>query len=986
VFDLRTDGRDLTFVAGADAWIEIRESRQSVAVGGASADEIIEIPRPLRFGSHWIKARRGTQFHLTRVYPGNADGSVAVAVHCSESPEFERRIAWLRQVGAFVARIASQSDPDDVPALLAAAEALARGAANPTDAALALHLKAQAFAINGRNTEANEAFATAEAAWTAAGNSQGAFAAHLGRVDGLQGRASYAAVLELTADPANVRGPQPYLFVRAENARCLALQYLGRLEEAQRCFEWTLASYRRLREPAETAVALQAYAGIRRDLGDFEAAQRFAEQSLREAVGPDAALVRGRNLLTLADLSLRRGDVALSLRQLDEALQQLTIYRDARWQANVYMKLADLYGELGSYDEAYAALTQAVQRLSARDNASRLATAILTFADLERHSGLTRSALLWATAAESMMLWLHMTTRADAATVLAATLRVDGGDLALREIPSVESVPAEDAGKWRLVRARVALAQNRGDDARAELDQLERMPLSLTDRVQARVLHAELQANAGDAVAAQETLFEAAAHIGGLAQRSGSDVLRYVIARQIQELRRMALRIALEQDQPQERTMADVWLWLGTGADDNAPETRPADNAHNDAFDRAVASELLNAGRDASGRRADAGAQRELLASLAVSDRNSGAPSDPARLFPLTQFQASLPEDAAFVAYVDGGSRGALVWLSRSEARLLSASAPERVRADAGALLEAAKDAGTPLTGIAAAARAFVEDLFAGRTAQPPPRRLYVLADPMLRGIPWSVLTWPGAAAPLVETTTVTMVRLSREVAPGRPVTTAKELHLVVSSQREAGTALPVLAGAEVEGEQIRAAVAGREFRVVEDRRATRNSIDRALAETGGWVHVAAHGVAEPQRIGYAGLWLEPVAPETSPAFLSWIDVLDRGVRSDLVVLDACQTGDSGTAVNGNLSFADAVARAGARRVVAAMWPVSDAASATWVPAFYAELLADEKHDVGDALRNAQQRLRASRAFSHPFYWAGMQTIERWPIGVSASR
>ena len=114
--------------------------------------------------------------------------------------------------------------------------------------------------------------------------------------------------------------------------------------------------------------------------------------------------------------------------------------------------------------------------------------------------------------------------------------------------------------------------------------------------------------------------------------------------------------------------------------------------------------------------------------------------------------------------------------------------------------------------------------------------------------------------------------------------------------------------------------------------------------------------------------------------------MLDRGVRSDLVVLDACQTGDSGTAVNGNLSFADAVARAGARRVVAAMWPVSDAASATWVPAFYAELLADEKHDVGDALRNAQQRLRASRAFSHPFYWAGMQTIERWPIGVSASR
>jgi CHAT domain-containing protein len=173
----------------------------------------------------------------------------------------------------------------------------------------------------------------------------------------------------------------------------------------------------------------------------------------------------------------------------------------------------------------------------------------------------------------------------------------------------------------------------------------------------------------------------------------------------------------------------------------------------------------------------------------------------------------------------------------------------------------------------------------------------------------------------------------------------------------------------------------GDDPRVVEDAQATRDTIDRAFAQPGAWVHVAAHGMADPQRIGYAGLWLEPKPPETAPAFLSWIDVLDRGVRSDLVVLDACQTGDSGTAVNGNLSFADAVSRAGSHHVLAVMWPASDAASAVWVPAFYAALAADANHDAAEALRVAQQRLRASRAFGHPFYWAGMQTIERWPIG-----
>jgi hypothetical protein len=156
--------------------------------------------------------------------------------------------------------------------------------------------------------------------------------------------------------------------------------------------------------------------------------------------------------------------------------------------------------------------------------------------------------------------------------------------------------------------------------------------------------------------------------------------------------------------------------------------------------------------------------------------------------------------------------------------------------------------------------------------------------------------------------------------------------------------------------------------------RATRSIAHRATRRLGP-CRGARHGAAA------AGLWLESKPPETAPAFLSWIDVLDKGVRSDLVVLDACQTGDSGTAVNGNLSFADAVSRAGSRHVLAVMWPASDAASAVWVPAFYAALAADANHNVAEALRIAQQRLRASRAFSHPFYWAGMQTIERWPIG-----
>jgi CHAT domain-containing protein len=99
-------------------------------------------------------------------------------------------------------------------------------------------------------------------------------------------------------------------------------------------------------------------------------------------------------------------------------------------------------------------------------------------------------------------------------------------------------------------------------------------------------------------------------------------------------------------------------------------------------------------------------------------------------------------------------------------------------------------------------------------------------------------------------------------------------------------------------------------------------------------------------------------------------------------VLDACQSADAAAAVPGNLSFADAVSRAGANHVVAALWPVSDSAAALWVPAFYQALTADPGHDAAQALRAAQQRLRSSRAFTHPFYWAGLQAIERIDVAT----
>jgi len=128
---------------------------------------------------------------------------------------------------------------------------------------------------------------------------------------------------------------------------------------------------------------------------------------------------------------------------------------------------------------------------------------------------------------------------------------------------------------------------------------------------------------------------------------------------------------------------------------------------------------------------------------------------------------------------------------------------------------------------------------------------------------------------------------------------------------------------------------------------------------------------------------------EQQPQFLGWLEILEHDVRAELVVLDACWLGDDGDSASAGSSFTSALSQSGARHVVAPVWPVSDAASTIWVSAFYSGLIANPKRDVAEAVRTAQLKLRETRMFRHPFYWAGLQslsrTIESSPVATATS-
>jgi hypothetical protein len=468
-----------------------------------------------------------------------------------------------------------------------------------------------------------------------------------------------------------------------------------------------------------------------------------------------------------------------------------------------------------------------------------------------------------------------------------------------------------------------------------------------------------------------------------LGDRAGSSPLRLLIAMRANRLCESAFHILLGAvnsagaDTPVIGANAErVWEWLLASTQyDWSPSERSSDTSLDAGkVDRAISADMLSSVAVSSTQAPPtaAAAQHELLRWLARQDdvhtgeKRYDLPS-------IADFQATLGPDAALLAYVDGRDRGAMLWVTSDAVRLVPAAPPARLRPAIGALRRLLRDPQVPLVQIEDAAAGVSRQVFGWTPSSPPPKRLYVLADSLLDAIPWAVLQWPDRGFPLVEETTVSTVRLDAVREVRRANGEAHPLYVVTSAQTNAGASiLPGLANAGVEAQLIERAANNRLFEEIYGNEGARTRILASLAEQGAWLHFAGHGLENKQRVGYTGFWLESDQAGSSPVLMSWLDILQHRARAELVVLDACQLADGGDASTGNLSFAAAISRAGAEHVVAALWPVSDAAAAIWVPSFYASLADASSQGAAEAMRTAQLRLRRSRAFAHPFYWSSL--------------
>ncbi|NJB87411.1 CHAT domain-containing protein [Lewinella marina] len=145
-----------------------------------------------------------------------------------------------------------------------------------------------------------------------------------------------------------------------------------------------------------------------------------------------------------------------------------------------------------------------------------------------------------------------------------------------------------------------------------------------------------------------------------------------------------------------------------------------------------------------------------------------------------------------------------------------------------------------------------------------------------------------------------------------------------------------------------------------------------SLAGKARVLHLSSHGSvnATDPNLSFVAFSGEGGTPEED-GLLYFNDLYALPVDNELTVLSACETAIGQLAIGETtMSFASAFAAAGARSTLTTLWAVDDAATRDLVTGFYRRLVGGQ--DRVTALHGAQEELRTTVAYGHPYYWAGL--------------
>ncbi len=145
-------------------------------------------------------------------------------------------------------------------------------------------------------------------------------------------------------------------------------------------------------------------------------------------------------------------------------------------------------------------------------------------------------------------------------------------------------------------------------------------------------------------------------------------------------------------------------------------------------------------------------------------------------------------------------------------------------------------------------------------------------------------------------------------------------------------------------------------------------------------VHFATHGLLDSKHPEFSGLVFSLVDRHGRPqdGFLQLQDIYNLNLPVDLVVLSGCETG-LGEEIDGEglIGLTRGFMYAGASRVVASLWSVSDEATSELMARFY-KGMETQKMRPAAALRAAQIEMWKQKHWRSPYYWAAFQIHGEW--------
>ncbi len=196
------------------------------------------------------------------------------------------------------------------------------------------------------------------------------------------------------------------------------------------------------------------------------------------------------------------------------------------------------------------------------------------------------------------------------------------------------------------------------------------------------------------------------------------------------------------------------------------------------------------------------------------------------------------------------------------------------------------------------------------------------------------------------------------------------EALLAIGDVPDAGPQYPHLEYASREIDSVTRNMAPMRVTVLTGKAATTEAYLNSDPRRFGFIHFAAHAMANPERPLDSAVILS--GPPNANRLLAR-NVMNVPLNADLVTISACRSAGGKTyAGEGLVGFAWAFLRAGARNVIAGLWDVGDRSTQELMANLYRNIASGEA--LPDALREAKLDLiHEGGAYRKPFYWAPFQ-------------